>query len=65
LLEARGLPLTVSGVDADEVLAASERDKKREGGEVPFVLVEAPGEVSQGHEVARDALKGAVEEVLA
>ncbi len=65
LLEARGLPLTVTGVDADEVIAASERDKKREGGAVPFVLVEAPGEVSHGHEVARDALRDAVEEVLA
>jgi shikimate kinase / 3-dehydroquinate synthase len=65
LLEARGLPLTVSEVNADEVLTASERDKKREGGAVPFVLVEAPGEVSQGHEVARDALRSALEEVLA
>ena len=47
------------------MLAASERDKKRSGGDVPFVLVEAPGEVSHGHAVARDALEDAVEEVLA
>jgi len=65
LLEAHGLPLSVEGVDVEEVLAASERDKKREGGEVRFVLVEAPGDVSHGHEVDRDALRAAVDEVLA
>jgi shikimate kinase/3-dehydroquinate synthase len=64
LLQSQSLPLSVSGVDADEVLAASERDKKREGGEVPFVLVEAPGEVTPGHEVDRATLRAAVEEVL-
>ena len=36
-------------------LALVERDKKREGGRVPFVLVEAPGEVTPGHEVAPGA----------
>ena len=35
----------------DEVLELVERDKKRSGGRVPFVLVEAPGEVTPGHEV--------------
>ena len=42
-----------------------ERDKKREGGRVPFVLVEAPGEVTPGHEVGPAALRAAVEEVHA
>jgi shikimate kinase / 3-dehydroquinate synthase len=65
LLAARGLPLTVDGVGAGEVLAASQRDKKRTEGEVPFVLVEAPGEVTHGHGVTQDALRSAVEEVLA
>ena len=35
----------------DDVLALVERDKKRAGGRVPFVLVEAPGEVTPGHDV--------------
>ncbi len=39
------------------------RDKKRVGGSVPFVLVEAPGEVTPGHELEPDALRAAVEEL--
>ena len=65
LLAARGLPQTFTGASVDEVLELVERDKKRAGGRVPFVLVEAPGEVSPGHEVAADALRAAVEEVHA
>ena len=63
LLSARGLPLTFSGASIDDVLALVERDKKRAAGRVPFVLVEAPGEVTPGHEVDPDALRAAVEEV--
>jgi 3-dehydroquinate synthetase/shikimate kinase len=63
LLAARGLPLTYSGASPDVVLALVERDKKRERGRVPFVLVEAPGAVSPGHEVDAGALRAAVEEV--
>jgi shikimate kinase / 3-dehydroquinate synthase len=65
LLRGHGLPLSVDGVDAGEVVSATERDKKREGGEVPFVLVESPGEVTPGHPVDRDSLRAAIEEVLA
>jgi shikimate kinase/3-dehydroquinate synthase len=63
LLAARGLPLTFSGASVDDVLALVERDKKREAGRVPFVLVEAPGAVTPGHEVDAAALRAAVEEV--
>jgi shikimate kinase / 3-dehydroquinate synthase len=63
LLSARGLPLTFRGADPDAVLALVERDKKRAGGRVPFVLVEAPGEVTPGHDVDPAALRAAVEEV--
>jgi shikimate kinase/3-dehydroquinate synthase len=65
LLEARGLPLAFSGATPDEVLALVERDKKRSGGRVPFVLVEAPGEVTPGHPVEPGELRAAVEEVHA
>jgi len=65
LLRARGLPERVDGVSADEVIALVARDKKRRGGSVPFVLVEAPGEVSPGHAVEEDALRAALEEVVA
>jgi shikimate kinase / 3-dehydroquinate synthase len=63
LLGARGLPLAFTGASVDDVLTLVDRDKKREGGRVPFVLVEAPGEVTPGHEVDPDALRAAVEEV--
>jgi shikimate kinase / 3-dehydroquinate synthase len=65
LLAARGLPLAFSGASADDVLALVQRDKKRAGGRVPFVLVEAPGEVTPGHEVEGARLRAAVEELHA
>jgi shikimate kinase / 3-dehydroquinate synthase len=63
LLAAHGLPRTFAGASVEDVLELVERDKKRVGGRVPFVLVEAPGEVTHGHEVDPAALRAAVEEV--
>ena len=63
LLAARGLPRSFSGASVDEVLELVARDKKRSGGRVPFVLVQAPGEVTPGHEVDAETLRAAVEEV--
>jgi shikimate kinase/3-dehydroquinate synthase len=63
LLAARGLPSSFGGASVDDVLQLVERDKKRAGGRVPFVLVEAPGDVTPGHEVAPAELRAAVEEV--
>ena len=64
LVGAAGLPLSASGVDAHEVLSALQADKKRRGdGTVPFVLCEAPGEVSHGHVVPEAAVLSAIEEV--
>jgi shikimate kinase / 3-dehydroquinate synthase len=65
LLAARGLPLTFSGASVEDVLSFAERDKKREGGRVRFVLIEAPGQVTPGHEVDPRTLRAAVEEVHA
>jgi shikimate kinase / 3-dehydroquinate synthase len=65
LLAARRLPLAFGGASVDDVLAMVDRDKKREGGRVPFVLVEAPGDVTPGHQVDPAALRAAVEEVHA
>ncbi|MGH2823060.1 MAG: 3-dehydroquinate synthase, partial [Thermoleophilaceae bacterium] len=63
LLAARGLPLTYAGAAPRVVATVVERDKKRSGGRVPFVLVEAPGAVTPGHDVDPDALLAAIEEV--
>ena len=65
LLAEHGLPLTFTGATVEEVVALTERDKKREGGRVPFVLLQAPGDVTPGHDVGADELRAAVAEVHA
>jgi shikimate kinase / 3-dehydroquinate synthase len=66
LLEHRGLPTTLDGVDPDEVVEATARDKKRLGsGPVPFVLLDGPGRPRPGQEVDRGALSAAVRELAA
>jgi shikimate kinase / 3-dehydroquinate synthase len=64
LLAAQGLPARLEGADADAVVAAVARDKKRLAGEpVPFVLVEAPGDVRYGCSVDEAELSAAVQEL--
>jgi shikimate kinase/3-dehydroquinate synthase len=66
LLEAAGLPTRLEdGVDPEQVVAATARDKKRTGAEVPFVLVRAPGDVRHGERVEPDAVRAAVRELAA
>jgi shikimate kinase/3-dehydroquinate synthase len=65
LLAARGLPLSFSGASPQEVVELVARDKKRRGDSVPFVLVQAPGDVTHGHSVDDADLLAAVEEVHA
>jgi shikimate kinase / 3-dehydroquinate synthase len=65
LLAGAGLPLSIGGVDAGEVVRATRMDKKRLGEAVPFVLVEAPGAVTPGHGVDERDLLLAVQELLA
>src|SRR5436190_558383 len=62
LLAAHGLPLAFEGVDPDRIVELVARDKKRRGGSVPFVLVDAPGDVTPGHEVPSEDLRAAVRE---
>ncbi len=67
LLAARGLPTQLDGgVDPDAVLVATGRDKKRRsGGSVPFVLLDAPGKVRPGCEIEDGELRAAVRELAA
>jgi shikimate kinase/3-dehydroquinate synthase len=66
LLLARGLPVTLgdASVDVEQIVAAAARDKKRVGAHVPFVLVQAPGDVVPGHEVSEADLRSAVAELI-
>jgi shikimate kinase/3-dehydroquinate synthase len=64
LLERARLPTTFPDADVDAVVAATARDKKRQGeGSVPFVLVAAPGDVRHGQLVPDDELRAAVAEL--
>jgi shikimate kinase/3-dehydroquinate synthase len=64
LLERAGLPTTFPETDVDAVVAATLRDKKRQGERaVPFVLVAAPGDVRHGQLVPDDELRAAVAEL--
>ena len=66
LLAARGLPTALDGaVDAEDVVAATRRDKKRRSGRLGFVLVEAPGDVRPGRPVPDGELRRAVAELRA
>jgi shikimate kinase/3-dehydroquinate synthase len=64
LLRSRGLPTALTDVDPDAVVMATARDKKRVGeGEVPFVLLPAPGQPRPGSVVAPRELIAAVREL--
>jgi 3-dehydroquinate synthetase/shikimate kinase len=66
LLAARGLPTSLDrAVETGAVVAATRRDKKRRGGRVGFVLVEAPGDVRPGRPVDEAELRRAVAELRA
>jgi len=64
LLAEHGLPTRLDpAVDPADVVAATARDKKRRGGRVGFVLVEAPGDVRTHVAVSPDDLRAAVAEL--
>ena len=50
-------------IEIDAVLAAVERDKKRDAEGVAFVLCARPGEAVTGQRVDRDSLRAAVHEL--
>ena len=56
---------SIRPIDLEAVLAAVQRDKKRRGGRVGFVLVEAPGDVRPGRPVPEGELRAAVAELRA
>ncbi|HEV7942848.1 MAG TPA: bifunctional shikimate kinase/3-dehydroquinate synthase [Solirubrobacteraceae bacterium] len=65
MMRVRGLPARLVGASAEDVVAATRRDKKRLHGEVPFVLVDRPGAVQIGHAVPEAQVRAAVAELCA
>jgi len=63
LLLARELPVSFDGASAEDVVAATARDKKRVGKELPFVLLSEPGQAHTGCTVAEAELQSAVAEL--
>ncbi len=64
LLVAHGLSVVLTGVDPAAVVTATHADKKRLAGDVPFVLVNAPGDVTFGNPIADHDILLAVEELV-
>jgi shikimate kinase/3-dehydroquinate synthase len=65
LLRAHGLPTQAEGLDVAAVAAATQRDKKRVGESVPFVLLDAPGAVRHGAQVGGERLEAAIAGICA
>jgi shikimate kinase / 3-dehydroquinate synthase len=63
MLTARDLPVSFDGAGAEQVVAATARDKKRVGETLPFVLLSEPGEARTGCEVPGAELQAAVAEL--
>jgi shikimate kinase/3-dehydroquinate synthase len=63
LLAARGLPTRLNGVTPDEIVPFLERDKKRIGERVPFVLIDQPGVVTPGNELDPSSVEAALREL--
>lgn len=64
LLAAMDLPVTMDpSIDPDAVVAATRADKKRLGAHVPYVVVDAPGQLRWGQEIDDAAVLAAVKEL--
>ncbi|MCW3011258.1 MAG: 3-dehydroquinate synthase [Solirubrobacterales bacterium] len=63
LLAANGLPTTIDGIDPAAVAEATLKDKKRVAEHVPFVLVDAPGDVRHGATVGAGELLAAIDQL--
>jgi shikimate kinase/3-dehydroquinate synthase len=63
LLAGHGLPTRLDGVEPSAIVPFLERDKKRVGERVPFVLVDQPGQVTPGHELDPRSVEAALQEL--
>jgi shikimate kinase/3-dehydroquinate synthase len=63
LLAAHGLPTRLDGLEPEAILPFIERDKKRVGERVPFVLVDQPGVVTPGNELDPRSVEAALREL--
>jgi shikimate kinase/3-dehydroquinate synthase len=65
MLSEHGLPVTLDGVDVEQVIFHTAKDKKRVGeGPTPFVLCPAPGRPLIGQTVAPAELRASIKELM-
>ncbi len=65
VLEQYSLPVQVSGLSADQIIAATKSDKKSRGGTIRWVLLEGPGKAVTRRDVPEEVVREAVEKVIA
>ena len=58
------LPLQVSGLNAEEILSATKKDKKMQNGQIRFILLDGPGNAYIDHTVTDKELLDAIREIL-
>lgn len=64
VLQQYNLPVTMSGVTADELIAATKTDKKSRGGSIRWVLLEGPGKAVTRKDVPEDVVRDALADVI-
>ena len=64
LLTKFGIPVTVSGMDENDVIAATKNDKKMEGGVIRFILLEKTGSAYVDKTVTDEEMKKGLSYIL-
>ncbi len=64
IFQTYGLPLKADGLDVEEVLQATQHDKKKRGGVVRWVLLKKEGHAIVSDKVPEEVVRNALKEVL-
>lgn len=59
------MPVSVCGVDPDQVIDATQNDKKMDGGSIQFILLKEIGQAVIDRQVAREEMRRGLLKVLA
>ena len=65
ILERFGMPLTVSGLSADEIIETTKSDKKMDSGTIRFILLEEAGKAYIDKTVTDDEMNAGLSRILA
>ena len=64
VLKQYNLPVAVSGMTTDEIIAATKTDKKSRGGSIRWVLLEGHGRATTRRNIPEELVRKAIEEVI-